>query len=254
MNKFKEQVLRNEQKKSLFIAFWMAGFPNYEESIKKVKLITEYCDILEIGFPCSDPIADGPILTNAARVAIQNGITTNKCFEVCNRVRQNKPNLPIVAIVYLNSILQYEVENFFEKASKNGINAIIIPEISIDNIEILQNNHKKFNIDIILMASSNTSKERFLQICKQSTGFIYAASSPSITGLKYEISSDTINMINNFKSYTDIPVFVGFGISSKSQIKELEEKTTVDGIIIASKLFEFQNNDDLRQFLDYINN
>lgn len=238
--------------KRVFVGFWMAGFCGYENSLKKLDIVTDFCDIVEIGFPCSDPIADGKTLTDVARLAIESGACTEKNFKLCKDLHDKKPQTTIVAIVYLNTILQFGIEKFFKSCKECFISGVIIPEIGIENSSILSDFSNKFDVDLIFIASSNTDDERFFEIEKQSKAFVYAACSPKVTGASNDVSQQTIDMLLRFKQISSLPILCGFGISNKDQVEKIIKNTNVDGIIIASKLFDFQDDESLSYFLKEI--
>lgn len=243
MNRYQETFIElKKQNKMAFIPFWMIGDPTIEESQKIIETIGENGDILELGIPFSDPLADGKILQASANRAIENGATVQKCLKVVSTIREKFPKKPIGLLVYLNLILQFGIEEFFANCQVSGVDSVLIPELPIEEIKLVEAVSQKYKIDLIFLVSTNTPKDRVKLILEKSGGFLYAISTPGITGTKSSIALKTLEMVQSLKKQTDLPICVGFGISSPEHLQILKENNA-DGGIIGSKLFEF--SDDL---------
>ncbi len=257
MNNYKNTFAGlKKDNKIAFIPFWMIGDPTPEKSEEIIEILAKNSDVLELGLPFSDPLADGPTIQASINRALDAGTTTEKCFKIIKNIRQKFPKKPIGLLVYFNLILSYSggndfkgnIKDFFVTAQDAGVDSILIPEIPVEEIEIVENSAKESNIDLIFLVSTNTPQNRIEKIIKKSSGFIYAISTPSITGAKTDISQKTLDMVRTLKQKTDLPICIGFGISSPEHIKILKENNA-DGAIIGSKLFEFRNNlSDLETF------
>lgn len=240
-------VFQKKQKdKLMFMPFWMCGYPNIDDSIKKMELLLEYCDILEIGIPFSDPIADGVVIQNASKIAIENGFNTENTFEIIKKANQ-KHQKPVVILCYLNTILQYGIEKFMKAAKESNVNAVLIPDLPPEESEII----KKYlnGIEIIYIISTNTSIERIKYIDNISNSFIYFISKPSVTGISEKnVEESTIKFINEIKFTITNPLYIGFGISNLEQIKQYSQ-TSADGIIIGSKLISLDSSELIESFI-----
>ncbi len=185
-------------------------------------------------------------------------MTTHKALDLLSQIRQKFPDKPIGVLVYLNLILQFcpnqtdnnnqsqnisdNINQFFIHAKKSGINSVIIPEIPIEELSLVHNTAKQHQIDLIFLASTNTPEERLKLLIEYSTSFLYLISTPSITGArKSKTPSETIELMHRLQQEYNIPIVIGFGVSSPEQIKYLAQQKT-DGIIIASQLIQFRNN------------
>ena len=224
-----------------FIPFWMIGDPDIKQSEKIIEILAKKADILELGIPFSDPLADGPTIQASVNRALEAGTTTKQCLGVVKNLRQKFPEKPIGLLVYFNLILSFGIADFFKEASKSGVNSVLIPEVPIEEVVLIESPAKEHNIELIFLVSTNTPEDRVDKIIEKAGGFIYAVSTPSITGAKADISETTMRMVQRLKSKTELPIVVGFGISSPEHIKELKENKA-DGAIIGSKLFTFRDD------------
>lgn len=244
MNRYQKTFSALEQQNRMaFIPFWMVGDPDLGKSQKIIETIAKYADVLELGIPFSDPLADGKVLQASANRAIENGATLSKCLEVVSHVRNKFPQKPIGLLVYLNLIMQFGIESFFASCQKAGVDSVLIPELPVEEVQLVEETAKKYKIDLIFLVSTNTPENRVKSILEKSGGFLYAISTPGITGTKTSIAPETLEMVRALKTKTDLPICVGFGISTPEHLQMLKENGA-DGGIIGSKLFEFR--DDLK--------
>ena len=240
MNRYQKTFAQCQaENRSAFVPFWMIGDPSPEASQSQIEAIAQSADILELGMPFSDPLADGPTIQASVNRALEVGTNTQKCFEIIQNLRQKFPEKPIGLLVYLNLVIAYGIEEFFAQCEVNGVDSVLIPELPIEEVSLISEAAKKHQIPLVFLVSTNTPPDRVQHICEASQGgFIYAVSTPSITGAKTEISPETFNMISALKTQTEVPICVGFGISSPEQVKQLAVHQA-DGVIIGSKLFQF---------------
>ncbi len=205
-----------QNKNNLLSIYFTAGFPNLNDTLSIIKHLDEAgVDIVEIGFPFSDPLADGPVIQQSSGQAIQNGMTLSVLFEQLKEVRQHT-QLPLILMGYLNPILQFGEKEFFTKCRETGIDGVIIPDMPLDYFEHkLKTMVEENNIANILLITPETSTERIHQIDNLSKGFVYMVSSNSITGgnKTMDLQTDYFNRIKgmNLKN----PTIIGFGIKDK---------------------------------------
>jgi len=212
------------------------GDPSYELTLKWAMAISESADIIELGIPFSDPIADGSVIQKSYKRALDNQEfsmdiildTTMKIYSATQK--------PIIYISYLNPIVQYGIDKFFHAASKYGVKGIVIPDIPFDSKDYknIYNISKENNISIINLITPATSKDRMKSMKKYSSGFIYYVTSFGVTGTRIELDKDLENKINNVKNILKIPVLAGFGISEPEQARAISRYA--DGIIIGSRI------------------
>lgn len=229
--------------KKSFIGFLTAGDPSLAKTEEYILAMAKAgADLIEIGIPFSDPIAEGKVIEAGNLRALSVKTTTDKIFDMILNVRE-KIDVPLVFLTYLNPIFSYGYERFFERCKQVGINGIIIPDLPYEEhgelIDIAGSN----NIDVISLIAP-TSDNRVIEIAKKAKGFIYLVSSMGVTGVRNEIKTDLQTIVSNIKSVTNIPVCVGFGISTPEQAKAIWQYA--DGVIVGSAIVriieEYGNN------------
>ena len=219
-----------QNKKSLVI-FITGGDPNIETTEKLIPALVESgADLIEIGIPFSDPIAEGPVIQAASKRALENGTTTDKLLEMVARVRRDG-SVPLLFMTYLNPIYVYGKERFLSACRDAGIDGIIVPDMPFEEKGELSEDCARCGIDLISMVAP-TSRERIARIAKEAEGFLYCVSSLGVTGMRSEISADIASVIAQAKTMTDVPCAIGFGISDANQTREMAK--IADGVIIGS--------------------
>lgn len=229
MNKI-STVFKNNK---AFIAFLTAGDPSLAKTEEFILFMEKAgADLVEIGIPFSDPIAEGPVIEKANIRALSVGTTTDKIFDMVKRIR-TKTDIPLVFLTYMNPVFVYGVEKFFKNCHRTGINGIIIPDLPFEEKDEVLGVAKKYVIDVITLIAP-TSKDRIQMLAKDATGFIYLVSSMGVTGVRGEIRTDINSIIEDIRQVSTTPIAVGFGISTPEQAKEISK--TADGIIVGSAI------------------
>ena len=219
--------------KKAFIAFLTAGDPDFETSVKNFKAVAEAgADLIEIGIPFSDPIAEGPVIQEADIRALEAGMTTDKVFELLKEVRKDV-DIPIVFMTYANPVFHYGADRFFKNASEAGADGIIIPDCPFEERHEFDEVAAKYGMDFISMIAP-TSEDRIKEIAAQAKGFIYVVSSLGVTGVRSEIKTDLESIIKLIKEATDTPAAIGFGISTPEQAAKMSK--VADGVIVGSAM------------------
>lgn len=218
-----------------FIAFITYGYPSIEASERLIEVMAqEGVDLIEIGIPFSDPTAEGEVITNANEFALKGGINTQKVFESIVRVRQ-KCNLAFMT--YANVVFSYGKERFLAQMRDLNMNALILPDVPFEEKSEFEGECAKNGIDLISFIAPTTAQneKRFAQIVREARGFIYCVSSLGVTGMRENIDCGVEKMIQHAKQIrSDIPIAVGFGISSATKAREIAR--FADGIIIGSAI------------------
>lgn len=230
-NKFTEL---KEKKKFAFMPFMVAGDPDFNKSLVIVKELVRHSDLLELGFPFSDPLADGPTIQNANKRVLAAGMTTNKVFSLIKKIRKFS-SIPITILVYSNLIFQQGIQNFYKKAAASGIDGVLVPDLPIEEAELFIKYAKKYKVDPILLVTQTTSNTRLKKIIKVADGFLYLVNVLGITGEKNKFSKTTYDLIRRVKKQTKLPVAAGFGVSSRAEIQKLK-RSRADGAIVGSFL------------------
>ena len=241
----KFDILKKNREAAL-ISYVMMGFPSMKGSISAVKgLVDGGADIIELGFPFSDPLADGPVIQEAATVSLNKGINIDKFFQMVRLIKKetSTKNIPLVLMTYTNILYAKGYEQFIEKAVRVGIDGLILPDMSIDeSVAGYLKAARNHNMDTIFLASPNTSDERMRRIVDTTTGFLYMVAIYGTTGSQQvnnkskEIAKYTLQAIKTAKKQTrntNLPVGVGFGVSSKDQVTKYV-RAGADAVIVGS--------------------
>lgn len=216
-----------------FIGFVTAGDPDLETSKKiMLKMARAGCDLIEIGIPFSDPIAEGPVIQEADLRSLAGGTTTDKVFALAAELSK-EADIPLVFMTYLNVLFKYGYDKFLENAKNSGISGVIVPDLPFEEKEELRSVADKYGIDVISLIAP-TSESRIQMIAKEAKGFIYEVSSLGVTGVRSEIKTDLRAITESIKAVTDIPVAIGFGINTPEQAARVCEYA--DGVIVGSAI------------------
>ena len=243
--KFEELEKRNEK---ALISYIMLGFPNEKATMSTIRgLVKGGADIIELGFPFSDPLADGPVIQNASTISLEKGTNISKFFNIVKKIRK-ETDIPLVLMTYTNILHHMGYQKFIKNAKKVGIDGFILPDMSIEESKDYLKAAKN-NSDTIFLISPNTSKTRIEKIAKASTGFLYLVAVFGTTGVKTSIKNYTLKAIKNVKKQTKskIPIGIGFGVSTPEDVKKYI-KAGADAVIVGSaylKLIERTKQQDL---------
>ncbi|MCF7975518.1 MAG: tryptophan synthase subunit alpha [Phycisphaerae bacterium] len=221
--------------KTALIPFFVLGDPDMDTSYDIIKTaIDSGADILELGIPFSDPIADGPTIQKADIRALNQGMNCHKAFELIQRIKAYK-DIPIGLLMYYNLIWHYGVDAFYQDAAKVGVNSVLIADLSIDDADEILPITKQVGMDTVFMVTPITSLQRKQQVADKTTGFIYTVSLLGVTGTRDQVSGSVAGLVQEIKAITDLPVCVGFGVSSSEHARAIA-LAGADGVIIGSKL------------------
>ena len=216
-----------------FIPFITAGDPHLSVTEELIPAMAKAgADLIEIGIPFSDPVAEGIVIQEADARALLAGTTTDKIFESVKRIRM-KTSVPLAFMTYLNPIFVYGSERFIKNAAECGIDALIVPDMPFEEKEELKPYCNQYGIDLISLIAP-TSKERIKTIAAEAEGFVYCVSSMGVTGVRKEITTNLGDMISLVKETKNIPCAIGFGISTPEQAAEMSQYA--DGVIVGSAI------------------
>lgn len=216
-----------------FIPFITAGDPNIEITEQLIlKMVKAGADLIEIGIPFSDPMAEGPVIQEADERALSAGTTTDQIFDMVKRIRRIVKT-PIAFMTYANPIYTYGKERFMENCKKCGVDALIVPDIPFEERGELKPSCDRYGIILISMIAP-TSNDRIKMIAAEADGFIYCVSSLGVTGIRNELSTKVGEMIKTVKEVKEIPCAIGFGISTPEQAKAMAAIS--DGVIVGSAI------------------
>ncbi len=253
------QKLFGEKKTNILNVFYTAGFPNLTDTVSIAEFLEQAgVDIIEIGIPFSDPIADGPVIQESNKIALENGMTLKLLLQQVKEAR-TKVNLPIILMGYINPIMQYGIEKFCNDAASAGIDGVILPDMPMD---IYQTEYKSifesYKLSNTFLISPTTSEKRIRQIDEATNGFIYAVSSSSTTGARQGFDEEQENYFKKLQSMKlKNPFLIGFGISNHQTFSRACEYAS--GAIVGSAfitLLKDSNNIkvDIQKFVDELRN
>lgn len=244
-----QDVFKN---KKAFIPFITAGDPDLSTTEQLVPAMAEAgADLIELGIPFSDPVAEGIVIQEADMRALASGTTTDRIFDTVKKIRK-KTDVPLAFMTYINPIFVYGSRRFVEQAANSGIDALIVPDMPFEEKgELLPLCHE-FGIDLISLIAP-TSKERIRTIAAEAEGFVYCVSSMGVTGVRREITTNIGEMVSLVKEVKDIPCAIGFGISTPEQARDMSKEA--DGVIVGSaivKLAAKYGKDCIGPVCDYV--
>lgn len=223
-----------ETGQTAFIPFITAGDPDEESTFGLVKEFAQRgADIVELGIPFSDPLADGPTIQAASQRALEAGLTPPRVLSLVERLRK-EVSLPIVTLTYYNPVHHYGVERFVADACRVGLDGAIIPDLPPEEAQEYLEVSRSKGFDTIFLAAPTSTDRRLALIAAQSAGFIYCVSLTGVTGERDALSSSVANLIARLRRHTDKPLGVGFGVSTPEQAREVS--ALADGVIVGSAI------------------
>lgn len=238
--------------KKAFIPFITCGDPDLETTERLVYAMEETgASLIELGIPFSDPTAEGPVIQAANLRALSGGVTTDKVFEMVEKIRR-KTQIPLVFMTYANVVFSRGTENFVKRAAEIGIDGLILPDVPYEEKEEFDSVCRKYGLDLISLIAP-TSHERIRMIAEKVSGFVYCVSSLGVTGTRNSITTDTGAMVRLVKETADIPCAVGFGISTPEQAAKMAALS--DGAIVGSaivKLVAEYGENSVEPVADYV--
>ena len=235
-----------------FIPFITCGDPSLDVTERIVYAMADAgADLIELGIPFSDPTAEGPVIQAANIRALSGGVTTDRIFDMVERIRRNT-DIPMVFMTYANVVFSYGAERFVKKAAETGMDGIILPDVPFEEKEEFDSVCRQYGLDFISLIAP-TSHERISMIAKEASGFVYCVSSLGVTGMRSDITTDIGAMVKLVNAANDIPCAVGFGISTPEQAKDMAGKS--DGAIVGSaivRLCEKYGEDCVPYIYEYV--
>ncbi len=240
------------ENKKAFIGFVTGGDPTLDKSLEFILSMVEAgADLIEIGIPFSDPIAEGPVIQEANIRALAVNTDTESIFRLVTMVRE-KSEVPLVLLTYVNPVFKYGYERFFARCKEAGVDGIIMPDLPYEEKGELADIAEVHGIDVISLIAP-TSNARIQMIAKEAKGFLYVVSSMGVTGVRQEISVNLDEILPQIRAVSDIPAAVGFGVSTPEQAERIA--ATADGVIVGSaivRIIEKYGMDAAKPLYDYV--
>lgn len=238
-NRITQLFEQHDGSSKIMSLFLTAGYPDLESTADLIVGFEENgVDLIELGMPFSDPLADGPTIQYSSNVAIENGITMKKILKIVEEVREQS-QIPIILMGYINPVLRYGVEKFCRDAAEAGVDGLIIPDIPVEESGIIEKEAEHHGLPIIYLVAPNTSDERMCKIDERSQGFVYCVSVTGVTGAREgdEVARSVQQFIDRVKkNVTQNPKMVGFGIKSHKDAQRIA--MDMDGFIVGSALID----------------
>ena len=235
-----------------FIGFLTAGDPTIEKTVDFILTMEDAgCDLIEIGIPFSDPMAEGVVIQDANVRALKHNTTTDDVFDIVKAVRE-KSDIPLVFLTYINPVFFYGYEKFFKRCNELEVDGIISPDLPYEEKGEITDIAQKNDVDVISLIAP-TSKERIQMIANDATGFIYVVSSLGVTGMRSEIKTDLESILEDIRDVCDLPLAVGFGINTPEQARDIGK--IADGVIVGSAIVKIiekygeDANDALKEYV-----
>ena len=224
------------------IAYVTVGYPSVEATLKVVPLLAKSgCDIVELGIPFSDPLADGVTIQKSSFHALQNGVTPQLCLKLAGQLSQ-KVDIPLVFMTYYNPVLKYGLEKFSAACAGAGISGIIIPDLPPDEGSDLEAISQRQGLDLIYLLAPTSTEERIRLTAKRSRGFIYLVSVTGVTGARDRVPVDLAEFVARVRKAATHPLCVGFGISTPEQASQIAR--IADGVIVGSRIIQLMEKED----------
>jgi tryptophan synthase alpha chain len=228
--------LFSDRGKTRFIPFITVGDPSLEASFQLVHALVEAgSDLIELGVPYSDPLADGPTIQRASQRALANRVALPDAFHLVGRLRQSGITVPFVLFSYFNPVLQYGLDRFFADLAESGADGIVIPDLPVEENEIAAAAAERHGVHLISLVAP-TSEARISKIGSKARGFLYCVSSLGVTGARAQLRGDLADFLHKVKAHTSVPTAVGFGISTPEQVRQLAPHT--DAVIVGSAIVQ----------------
>jgi tryptophan synthase alpha chain len=240
------KTLKKKGRKA-FIPYIMSGDPSLDATKKlAAELEAAGADIIELGVPFSDPLADGPAIQRASERALAQGVTLRKVFTLVEEIRQVS-QVPLILMTYYNPVFKYGIEEFAKEALRVGVDGIIIPDLIPDEADDFLAHTRQYNLDTIFLLAPTSTEERIRKVIRSSTGFIYYVSITGTTGAKLLMDDAMKTTLTNIRAMTPKPVAVGFGVSGPEDARAVA--SIADGVIVGSAIVRLiADGKDTREF------
>ena len=228
--------VKSENRPAL-VPYLTVGYPTIKLSVAiALKTLGSGADMLELGIPFSDPIADGPTIQKTGFKALENGVSLSVCMDVLTKIREENNDSPIIFMGYFNPFLQYGLERFMEDASDRGLDGLIIVDLPMEESVVISEQCRKNGIHHIPLLAPTSTEERIKSSCEHAGGFIYCVSLTGVTGARDGLSMGVESLVEGIRAHTDLPVLVGFGVSQKKDVEMISK--FADGAVVGSAFLD----------------
>jgi|SRR5690625_1333042 len=230
------ETLKSQQRAAL-MPYITVGYPNLDTTEALIPVLVENgADMVELGIPYSDPLADGPTIQRAGQAALKGGVNITAIHDMVHRLRKQGLQAPIVYMVYYNCVYRHGEERFLSQAAQAGVDGLIIPDLPLEEAEHVETLAKQHNMDLIYLLAPTSTPERIRLTAQRARGFIYCVSVTGVTGARDSVSDALQPLLDRIRPKTDVPLAVGFGISTPEQARTVA--SMADGVIVGSALID----------------
>ncbi len=225
------------QKRASIMPYFTLGYPTQAASMAVVEaLAATGADLIELGVPFSDPLADGPTIQHSTYVSLQQGTTVKRCLEMVHTLRERGVSQPLLMMGYVNPMLSFGVDNFIREAAASGADGLILPDLPVEEARQVELHCHQAGLALVYLLAPTSTLERIQLVARHASGFIYLVSVTGVTGARSKIPKKLASFIASVRRYSDLPVAVGFGISTPNQAGEVGR--LADGVIVGSALID----------------
>lgn len=218
-------------------AYLTVGFPKLDSTVPIAEAIVQAgADMLELGIPFSDPLADGATIQRTNQAALQNGVTLGACLDVCAQLRKRLPNTPLILMGYYNPIFAMGLEDFASRAAAAGADGVIVPDLPPDEAGPLLAATRPKGLDVIFLIAPTSTEHRIIQVAKASSGFVYCVSLTGVTGARADLASGLPEFLARVRKHSRLPLAVGFGVSTGDHVRAVGQHA--EAVIVGSALMQ----------------
>jgi tryptophan synthase alpha chain len=223
------------QGRAALMPYFTLGYPTPADSLAVIETLAHSgADLIELGVPFSDPLADGPTIQRSTQVALQQGMTVSRCLEMVGELRQRGITQPLLLMGYINPLLSYGIPRFIAQAAASGADGLIIPDLPVEEAAEAEACCQEHGLALVYLLAPTSTPERIALLAQHSTGFIYLVSITGVTGARRSLPSDLQDFVTRVRAQTSLPLAVGFGIATPEQARQVGQ--SADGVIIGSAL------------------
>ena len=230
-------ALARKERRAAFIAYVTAGDPTLDRTVEVVRALRRGgADVVELGIPHSDPIADGPSNQAAAERALASGTTPRGVLETVSAIRSRGEDIPIILFTYANPVLAYGVEDFARDARAAGVDGILLTDVPVEELELFRPAFRGAGLDTVPLAAPTSTRERIKMASRKGSGFLYLVSRAGVTGARTDLAPELETSIRTARKITKLPVAVGFGISTPRQVARVAK--LAHGVVVGSAIVD----------------
>ena len=238
MNRIDERLASVRLKaRPALVPYLTAGYPSIELTVPLASaVLSSGADMLELGIPFSDPLADGPTIQMTSFEALKNGMSVGRALEIGKEIRERDRESPLIFMGYFNPFLKYGTAQLLKDMNASGIDGIIVPDLPQEEAEVFGNKCSEYGVYLIPLLAPTSTDERIYSACEQAKGFVYCVSLTGVTGARSSLSSGVHDLVLRIREFTDLPVLVGFGISRKEDVRRISQ--FADGAVVGSAFLD----------------